>query len=215
METHNNCDLKLLLDNYKVIGRMDRNDLEYLVDNRVDYIVNLYNSSPNNIKTELKKRLGVILYKTYGSKIPVWPNIIDKLIIHKLCKDINNGVYSLESVLILTILFEIELKEASNINNLSSYEPKYMRDKLNMKMSLLYNNLSDNDKIEVKLWILDYLRKDEDFGKEVIDKYLLPEVDIYSIVKLSKKNPDGEKFITKLFRKLIGITVESESEKKK
>lgn len=99
-----------------------------------------------------------------------------------------------------------------NIQNISKV--KYTANKDNMKIMLMYNDLSDNDKLEVKLWILDYLRRDESFGKEIINQYLDPDIDLYSIIKLSNKNPDGEKFVLKLFRKIIGITLESEIEEK-
>ncbi len=205
-EHYDNCDYKKLLSNTDGLKNVSEHNLKKITLDRINYLVKIYNSCPDEVKTEFKRRVEYHLESIYDKKIKItWPNVIDKYIIGKTLRYLRVTAHSVHKLLPVTILLEIELNEAIKECKDKDENNKYTRDKDVIEMYNMYNSLSDSDRLKIKIWILNYLRRDEEFGKKIINNYLLPEVDFYQIMKISKKNIKGKEFIKDLLKELTVV----------
>ena len=204
-----NCDLKTFIDIYSKLDSVSPAILKQMVDDRIKYLVNQYNKCPSDVKIKFKKRIELILQHKFNKNSKLaWTNPIDSFIIRKTVAFLSTTGEEKGKLLPVVILLEVELDEAIKSRQQSI---KITREFKNAY--IMYSSLTEDEKMVIKLWILEYLKQDEEFGKEVIDNYLLPEIDFYEIIKLSKKSIKGKVFLKELLRQIVLSTFTQKNSK--
>ena len=212
-ETIRTCDYKKFL---RIFSKLPNRSEHVTLDNidlRVEHLVNKYNSCSDEVKHKFKKRLELIVQQNFDQPVKLdWPNIIDNLVIKRVCYFITRNKDTMGKLLPVTVLLDIELDEVINCvqikNKTIRSDCKYS------ELPKLYNTLTEEDQVSLKLWILPYFDNKEPLGQEIVEKYLQPDIDFYEIIKLSNKTARGKRFLLDLLKEILISKFVSEKREK-
>lgn len=209
-----NANYKEFLKLYAKLPNKSEHIVLDIIDYRINHLVKLYNSCNDCVKHEYKKRLEMILQKSFNTNISLdWPNVLDKFILKNTCNYIAKNRKVFTKLLPITVLLEMELDETIKYCNKPEYKKFSNRNKYK-DLEVLYYGLSEDDKVEIKIWVLSYLNKNYEISKEDISNYLQPDLNIYEIVNLTRKNESGKKFLMELLKEIAIHSVVYEKNKK-
>ena len=207
------CDYKRFL---RIFSKLPNRSEHITLDNidlRVEHLVDKYNSCSNEVKHEFKKRLELILQQNFERRVKLdWPNVIDNFVIKRACYFITRNKETMGKLLPVTILLDIELDEA--INYVQQKNKNIRSDNKYNELPRLYNTLTAEDQVSLKLWILSYFDDKEPLRQEIVEKYLQPDIDFYEIVRLSNKTSRGRRFLLDLMKEVLISKVVSENKEK-